>query len=92
MQKQVKRCIDIVVAAAFLIATSPVLLLSCALVWIRMGGPVIFRQERAGFLGRIFTLYKIRTMSCETDENGNLLPVAKRLTPLAIDGEAVQCG
>jgi len=82
MRKQIKRCIDVAVAALILILTSPILLLSCALVRVRLGRPVIFRQERAGFLGRVFTLYKIRTMSNTADDNGILLPVAQRLTPL----------
>lgn len=82
MQKQIKRCVDVVVAAGVLIATSPILLVSCALVWARLGRPAVFRQERAGFLGRTFTLYKVRTMSSDVDNNGTLLPVAQRLTPL----------
>jgi|SRR4051794_21386866 len=82
MQKQIKRCIDVVVAAITLIATSPILLLSCAVVWARLGRPIIFCQERAGLSGRIFTLYKLRTMSSSVDENGTLLPIAQRLTPL----------
>lgn len=82
MQKQIKRCIDVAVAILVLIAAGPVLLFSCALVWIRMGRPIIFRQERAGFQGRIFTLYKVRTMLNGTDENGKPLTVAQRLTPL----------
>src|SRR4051794_23106651 len=82
MRKQIKRCIDVAVASLILILTSPILFLSCALVRVRLGRPVIFRQERAGFLGRVFTLYKIRTMSNTADDNGILLPVAQRLTPL----------
>lgn len=82
MQKQIKRCVDVVVAAAVLMAASPILLVSCALVWARLGRPVVFRQERAGFLGRTFTLYKVRTMSSDVDSNGRLLPVAQRLTGL----------
>jgi lipopolysaccharide/colanic/teichoic acid biosynthesis glycosyltransferase len=82
MSKEIKRVLDIVIAAFLLITTSPIWLLSCVMVWIRMGRPILFRQERAGFLGRVFTLYKVRTMSCETDAFGDPLPVTNRLTPL----------
>jgi sugar transferase EpsL len=81
MSKRTKRLLDIVISAALLVATSPVLLLSSVMVWLRMGKPLLFQQERAGLLGRTFTLYKLRTMSSETDECGNLLPVTNRLTP-----------
>lgn len=51
------------------------------LVKIKIGSPVLFAQERPGLHGEIFKLYKFRTMSDESDENGELLPDEQRLTP-----------
>ena len=59
---------------------SPVLLLVAILVKIKLGSPVIFKQERPGLYGKIFNMYKFRTMTDEKDENGNLLSDEKRLT------------
>ena len=50
------------------------------LVRIKLGSPVIFKQERPGKNEKIFTLYKFRTMTENKDENGSLLPNEKRLT------------
>jgi sugar transferase EpsL len=50
-------------------------------VRIRLGGPVIFRQERPGLHGRPFTLLKFRTMRSDVDTSGRQLPDAERLTP-----------
>jgi lipopolysaccharide/colanic/teichoic acid biosynthesis glycosyltransferase len=51
------------------------------LVWVSFGLPILFRQQRPGFHGKPFTLYKFRTMTDERDAQGNLLPDAERLTP-----------
>jgi len=48
----------------------------------KLGRPVIFRQQRPGFLGKPFTIYKFRTMTDAQDENGHILPDAERLTRL----------
>ncbi|MEG1894548.1 MAG: sugar transferase, partial [Clostridia bacterium] len=50
------------------------------LVRVKLGSPVIFKQERPGLHEKIFTLYKFRTMTDAKDENGNLLPDEVRLT------------
>ena len=76
-----KRVIDLAVSAVMLILLSPVLLVLAVIVRIRLGSPVIFRQERPGRYGRIFGMYKFRSMTDERDENGELLPDEKRLTP-----------
>lgn len=47
---------------------------------MKLGSPVIFKQERPGLNGKIFTLYKFRTMTDERDSEGNLLPDEVRLT------------
>ena len=58
----------------------PLLGLTTLLVAVVLGRPVIFRQERAGYQGKPFTLYKFRSMSNAHDQHGNLLPDEKRLT------------
>lgn len=75
-----KRVLDILISGIGLICISPVLLVLAILVRIKLGSPIIFRQERPGLNEKIFTLKKFRTMTDEKDENGNLLPDAVRLT------------
>lgn len=77
--KTVKRLIDIFFSLFAIILLSPVLLGICLLVRIKLGSPVIFKQERPGLNGKIFMIYKFRTMSNEKDVNGELLPDSKRL-------------
>ena len=76
----IKRGLDFTLALLALLILSPVLLITAILVRIKLGGPVIFRQLRPGRNGRIFPLYKFRTMTDARDENGELLPDEVRLT------------
>ena len=76
----VKRLLDIVLSGVALILLSPILLIVAVLVRIKLGSPVLFKQERPGKNEKIFTLYKFRTMTDEKDENGQLLPDEVRLT------------
>lgn len=76
----VKRAVDVLGSLLALVLLSPLLCVLCVLVRTKLGSPVIFRQERPGKNGRIFTLYKFRTMTDERDENGELLPDEIRLT------------
>ena len=76
-----KRALDVVVALVLFIATLPVQLVAGAAVAIRMGWPVLFRQERAGLGGRPFRLAKLRTMRA-TDPARGLVTDAERLTAL----------
>lgn len=78
--KYIKRILDFLLSLIALIILSPVLLIIAILVRIKLGSPVIFKQERPGKDEKIFTLYKFRTMTDKKDENGNLLPDSKRLT------------
>jgi sugar transferase EpsL len=78
----VKRCIDIIAAGFGLIVLSPLLVVTAVAIWMRMGGPVLFKQMRPGLHGRSFNMYKFRTMTNEKDEKGNLLPDSQRLTRL----------
>lgn len=75
-----KRFFDIVLSFFVLLLCSPLYALLAILVRTKLGSPVIFTQERPGKDGKIFRLYKFRTMTDERDENGNLLPDAVRLT------------
>lgn len=78
--KYIKRMLDFILSLIALIVLSPLMLIIGLLVRIKLGKPIIFKQKRPGKNEKIFTLYKFRTMIDEKDENGNLLPDAKRLT------------
>lgn len=79
-EKYIKRPQDFCCAFLALIVLSPVLLVTAMLVRVKLGSPVIFKQDRPGVNGKIFKLYKFRTMTDKRDEKGNLLPDEKRLT------------
>jgi sugar transferase EpsL len=74
-----KRAFDIVVSAAMLLVLAPVMLLMTLLVRLKLGRPVLFAQERPGRAGRLFRLYKFRTMNDERDGEGSLCPDEERL-------------
>ncbi|MGE0396559.1 MAG: sugar transferase [Kofleriaceae bacterium] len=69
-------------AAAGLLLTAPILLGVAAAIRTTMGSPVLFRQRRPGRHGRVFEVYKFRTMRDAVDTNGRALPDAERMTPL----------
>lgn len=79
-EKYAKRLLDFFCALLALIVLSPVMLATAILVRLKLGSPVIFRQERPGLDEKIFKLYKFRTMTDECDKNGQLLPDEVRLT------------
>lgn len=76
-----KRVLDMALASVALVVLSPLMLAIAVLVRIRLGTPILFRQERAGLGGRPFTLYKFRTMTDACDKQGVLQPDAQRVTP-----------
>lgn len=78
--KYIKRWLDFILSLLAIIILSPILLIVALLVRIKLGSPVIFKQERPGLHEKIFTLYKFRTMTDEKDKDGNLLPDDQRLT------------
>ncbi len=78
-EKYIKVPQDAILAGLALIILSPVLLAVAMLVRVKLGSPVLFRQERAGKDGKPFYLYKFRSMSDARDENGELLPDEQRL-------------
>jgi len=73
---------DIALSVMLLILLSPVLLIISILVAWQHGFPILFRQERPGFHGEIFSIIKFRTMRDLVDAEGKLLPDADRLTKL----------
>ena len=75
-----KRFYDVVLSGLSLIVLSPILLILIILGAIKMKGNPFFTQERPGKNEKIFKLIKFRSMTCEKDENGNLLSDEKRLT------------
>jgi lipopolysaccharide/colanic/teichoic acid biosynthesis glycosyltransferase len=79
-EKYIKCPQDFILALLALIVLSPVLLLIALLVKLKLGSPILFKQDRPGLDGKVFQLYKFRTMTNETDENGQLLPDEVRLT------------
>lgn len=79
-EKCIKRLIDIVCSLAALIVLSPVLLILTIVGAIKMKGNPFFTQERPGKDEKIFKLIKFRSMTCEKDKDGNLLPDDVRLT------------
>jgi len=78
-KKFFKRLIDILVSSSALILLSPIFLLLIIIIKIKLGSPVFFSQKRPGKNGKIFKMYKFRSMTDEKDQNGNLLPDNERL-------------
>ena len=75
-----KRILDFSLSLCAILVLSPVLLILTVLGWIKMKGNPFFTQLRPGKNEKIFKLIKFRSMTCEKDENGNLLPDEQRLT------------
>jgi sugar transferase EpsL len=75
-----KRLFDLILTSLSLIVTLPLMLIIALLVWIFLGSPVLFRQQRPGYKGKPFLTYKFRTMTNRTGPDGKLLPDAERLT------------
>lgn len=71
----IKRCADFLLAAPVLMVTAPLWAMLAVLVKLTSAGPVIYRQERVGLGGRIFTIYKFRTMYKDAEVNGPIWPL-----------------
>jgi lipopolysaccharide/colanic/teichoic acid biosynthesis glycosyltransferase len=74
-----KRVFDFSLALILCVLFSPIFIVTYLLVRIKLGSPVFFTQERPGLGGKIFKIYKFRTMTNERGEDGELLPDDKRL-------------
>lgn len=66
-EQSAKRCIDLVLAATTIVLLAPLLLVSAVAIRIDSRGPALFRQKRVGFSGRVFRIYKFRTMTVLDD-------------------------
>ena len=75
-----KRALDFIISFTALIILSPVFILLCILIKIKLGSPVFFRQIRAGKDEKPFSMIKFRTMTDARDNNGELLPDTERFT------------
>ena len=79
-EKYVKRMLDIVLSLAFILLFWWVYVIISLLVRVKLGSPVLFRQQRPGKDGKVFDMIKYRTMTDQRDEKGDLLPDEMRLT------------
>ena len=76
-----KRLFDLTFALIALVILSPILLATAILVRVFIGTPILFKQQRPGYKGQPFFIYKFRTMTNRFKPDGSLLPDAERLTP-----------
>lgn len=77
-----KKIFDTVLALVLIIVLMPFYILISLYILIQSGKPILFRQLRPGYKGKLFYIYKFRTMSDKKDDNGVLLPDEKRLTQI----------
>ncbi len=75
----IKRLLDVLFSGVALIILSPVLLVVSVLIYLKLGSPVIFKQERPGYKGKIFRMYKFRTMLDPQTRTGKKLTDTERL-------------
>lgn len=80
-RKVVKRILDIIFSLLLVVILSPVYLVTAILVRCKLGSPVLYKQLRPGKNGKIFSVYKFRSMSNATGPDGKLLSDEERLTP-----------
>jgi len=79
MRHFIKRLFDTISSVAGLIVISPLLVVLAVLVRLKLGSPILFRQQRPGLGGKAFVIYKFRTMTDQCNASGNLLPDEQRL-------------
>lgn len=75
-----KRLFDLAISLGFILLFWWIFIVVGYLVKTRLGTPVVFKQKRPGKNGKIFTMYKFRTMTDKRDRSGNLLPDSERLS------------
>jgi len=75
-----KRTVDLALALAGFLSLMPVYFVVSFMIRIKLGSPIFFKQPRPGLNGKIFNIYKFRTMTNKCDQNGIFLPDSYRLT------------
>ena len=78
--KYIKRIFDFCLAQMMVIVLGIPMLMVALIVITKIGSPILFKQDRPGKDGKVFQMYKFRSMTDERDENGELLPDEVRLT------------
>ncbi len=81
MYNYFKRCFDFIASLCLFVVISPFFLILSVLVWMKLGSPIFFKQERSGLNGKTFHILKFRTMTNAKDKDGNLLPDEERFVP-----------
>ncbi|MDD1512858.1 sugar transferase [Priestia megaterium] len=76
-----KRFFDFFISLLMILALSPIILIVAVLIKIKLGSPIIFKQERPGINAKSFYIYKFRSMNDKRDNRGILLPDHLRITP-----------
>lgn len=76
----IKRIFDLSVSFFALLTLLPVILVVAALIYFKLGSPILFTQNRPGLNGRVFKMMKFRSMLDAKDKQGNLLPDEQRMT------------
>lgn len=84
MYPVVKRFFDILLALGLMVILFPLLFLIALSLWIQNSGSPWFTQIRSGIKGKLFTIYKFKTMRDTRDGQGELLPDFERITPLGL--------
>ena len=79
-KRVIKRLLDIIFSFIILVIFSWLYIILAVMVRVKLGAPVLFKQERTGYRNSRFMMYKFRTMTSDTDENGQLLPDDQRMT------------
>lgn len=79
-----KRLFDLIISLILLVIVLPIILMTALLVFIFIGHPIIFKQQRPGRYAKPIYVYKFRTMTNEVDSNGNLLSDDLRLNKFGI--------
>lgn len=77
-----KRLCDLLISCFLIILLFIPMIIISVSIYVNMGRPIIFKQQRPGLHGKPFYIYKFRTMTNEVDEHGELLPNNQRITPL----------